>query len=259
MERILNARITQMVEELSIADVITTRADERTGYRARFTSVGGGAVKKYDGTVDFEKAVVTPVELNLNKQDYFAFSMDDVEALKTNPAQIDKHAKKQARAISRNEDSFILSEIAKGGATKLTRTIKTPEQAYNTLVDMNKELSKKDAPHDDRFLVIDFDTLGMLEKDTRFTTKYEILENGVVQGASINGSTLIVVNTLPEGKILGVQKGCIGFERFLDKLEIMRLQNAFADGVRGLSVYDGKILESDFAVVVTVTTGEATK
>lgn len=250
LNNILNARIMAMVEELSVSDVISTRAEERTNYSARFAPVAVGTVKDYEGSIEWDKASVTPLELELKQKKMFAFGVDDIEALKTNPEQIDKSAKKQARNISREEDKFILNLLAKGSGKTIQREIAEPKLAYDALVDANKELSKLDAPYEDRFLIISHDFLGMIEKDARFTNNYEVLANGLVQGANVNGSQIIAVNTLPANTALAVQKDGVGFERFLDKIETMRLQNAFADGIRGLSVFDGVVLDKDFIVKI---------
>lgn len=256
MMNILEARLLANVNEVSISDVISTEADSRTGYMARFAPVSVGTVKDYSGKVEWDAAAVTPVELTLNQKKYFAFGVDDVEELKTNPKRIDKAAKTQARDISRAEDEFLLDLLAKGAGKSISRTVNKPEQAYDALVDANKELNKLDAPFTDRFLVINNDFLGQLEKDARFTKYDDILANGILEGTNINGAKILVTETLPADTVLAVQKDGVGFERFIDKIETMRLETAFADGVRGMSVFDGVALDKNCIVKVAVKSTE---
>ena len=86
--------------------------------------------------------------------------------------------------------------------------------------------------------------------DTRFTANYTILENGVIEGAKINGVQLIFSEELNGGKfaIVALHKSAIGFGKQLEETEAMRLQNAFADGVRGLQVCGVKTLRGEAVV-----------
>ena len=75
-------------------------------------------------------------------------------------------------------------------------------------------------------------------------TDIEILENGVIEGASINGTTLVYSEELNGGEfaILTLHKSAIGFGTQLQETEAMRLETDFADGIRGLQVAGVKTL-----------------
>lgn len=253
-ENVFNARLGANLEKVSVAGVITTEPIERTGYSARFAPVIGGTVKDYAGQVDWDKATVSPIDLVINQKKYFALTVDDLERLQTTPAEIDKTTGKQARGIAEEADKFVLAEIAtnaanKIGTTSAKETITKASQAYELLVKMNTKLSEKKAPRQDRFAVVTNEFLALLSLDDRFTKNAEVLANGVVDGANVNGMKLVVSEELPTGKIVAVQKEATGYTNFVDETEAMRLQNAFAYGIRGLTAFDAKMLEKDFAVV----------
>lgn len=253
-KNVFNARLVANLEGASIASVIATAPIERTGYSARFAPVTAGTIKDYTGTIAWDDATVAPIDLTLNQRKYFAFGVDDLERLQTNPAEIDKVTEKQARGISEEIDKFVLGAIATGannkiGTTAAKESITKPAQAYELLVDMNTMLSQKKAPRADRFAVITNEFLSLLEKDDRFTRNAEVLANGLVSGVNINGMQIAVSEELPANKMVAVQKEATGYANFIDETEAMRLQSAFSWGIRGLTVFDAKALEKDYAVV----------
>ena len=52
-------------------------------------------------------------------------------------------------------------------------------------------------------------------------------------------------------------KGAVGFGQQINELEAMRLQGAFADGVRGLNVAGAVVLNADGVATLTYTIAEA--
>ncbi|PEY47571.1 hypothetical protein CN356_31355, partial [Bacillus cereus] len=99
-------------------------------------------------------------------------------------------------------------------------------------------------------------------KDDRFTKQPVILENGIVEGQIINGSQIVVSeeihNTSGKYKILALHKSGIGHGKQLNETEAQRLQNSFADGVRGLMVYGAGVLRPEALAVLTATIAPTT-
>lgn len=120
----------------------------------------------------------------------------------------------------------------------------------------------KKVPKTERFTIINSQVLGLLSKDDRFTKQPVILENGVVEGQIINGSQIVVSeeihNTSGKYKILALHKSGIGHGKQLNETEAQRLQNSFADGVRGLMVYGAGVLRPEALAVLTATIAPTT-
>ena len=106
-------------------------------------------------------------------------------------------------------------------------------------------------------MIINSTYLGLLSKDDRFTKNYTILENGVVEGASINGSQLVVSEELPADKYILAHKEAWVHGIQLSKIEALRLETTFADGVRGLQVSGAKVLRPKGIAVLTGTIEQA--
>jgi hypothetical protein len=247
----------------SIADVITSKPVKIEGNKIIFNRAGSVDVKDYAGTVDWDSVSTTPVELNMDQKKYFAFSVDDVDAIQAAGDLVDAHTAEASASLQETVDKFVLGLYTGAHADNVIGDDTTPialtkTNIYDTIVDLGTKLSKKKVPKSDRFVVINAEALGLLSKDDRFTKNPTVLENGVVEGQKINSLQVVVseelaTNANGDYKILALHKSAIGHGKQLDKTEAMRLQNTIADGVRGLMVYGGEVIRPESLAVLTAT------
>lgn len=244
---IWEARLMAKFHEKSIASTITTKPERIEGNKIIFNNVSDVAVNDYAGSVDWGDLETSKVEMAMDIKKYFAFKVDDIDKVQAAGELIDPHVEEAACKIQEEMDKAVLTE-----ALKTKNVVKHTEgdKAYDKIVKCNTALNKKKVPKINRFAVINAEVLEDLNLDARFTKEYTILENGVIEGANINGTQLVFSEELNGGKymILALHKSALGFGTQLNKTEAMRLQNSFADGVRGLAVAGTKTLR-DAAVV----------
>ena len=245
--QIWEARLLAKFHERSITDLITTAPTKVEGNKVIFNKVSDVAINKYTGTVNFEDLTTPKVELSLDNKNYWAFKVDDVDAVQSAGELIDPHVEEAGYGLQEATDKFVLTEalktsntVAKGGSDK----------AYDLIVKGNTALNKKKVPKAERFAVINSEVLEELNLDARFTANYTILENGIIEGANINGTQLVFSEELNEGgyAIVVLHKSAIGYAKQLEETEAMRLQNSFADGIRGLQVDGVKTLREEAIV-----------
>ena len=237
---IWEARLLAKFHENSIASVITTAPERIEGNKIIFNNVSDVAVKDYEGSVSFDDLTTSKVELNMDIKKYWAFKVDDVDAVQAAGELIDPHVEEASLSLQESMDKAVLTE-----GLKTTNTITTTdEKAYDIIVKLNTVLNKNKVPKINRFAVINAEVLEELNLDARFTDNYQILQNGVIEGGNINGTQLIFSEELNNGEyaVLTLHKSAVGFGTQLEKTEAMRLQGAFADGVRGLAVAGTKTL-----------------
>lgn len=249
---IWEARLLAKFHERSVAELITTPPTKVEGNKVIFNKVSDVAINKYTGTVDFEDLDTPKVELPLDNKNYWAFKVDDVDAVQAAGGLIDPHVEEAGYGLQETTDKYVFAE-----ALKTTNTITvTDEKAYDIIVKLNTKLNKKKVPKAQRFAVINAEVLEELHLDPRFTKEYKILENGIMEGANINGCQLVFSEELNGGTyaVLALHKSAIGYAKQLQETEAMRLQNSFADGVRGLQV-DGVKTLRDEALVKYVKAG----
>ena len=240
------SRLLAKFHERSITDLITTAPTKVEGNKVIFNHVSDVSINPYTGTVNFEDLTTSKVELPLNHKNYWAFKVDDVDAVQSAGELIDPHVQEAGYGLQEATDKYVLDEALKTENTVTKNELK----AYDIIVKCNTLLNKKKVPKADRFAVINAEVLEELNLDARFTANYTILENGIIEGGDINGTKLIFSEELNEGNyaIVALHKSAIGYGKQLEETEAMRLQNSFADGVRGLQVDGVKTLRPDAIV-----------
>jgi hypothetical protein len=257
------SRLLTNFRKASIAEVITSKPVKIEGNKIIFNRAGAVAVKDYEGTISWDTVSTTPVELNMDQKKYFAFSVDDVDAIQSAGDLVDTHTSEASASLQETVDKFILGLYTGAHADNVIGDDTTPvtlskTNIYDTIVDLGTKLSKKKVPKSDRFVVINAEALGLLSKDDRFTKNPTVLENGIVEGQRINGLQVVVseeiaTNANGDYKFLALHKSAIGHGKQLDKTEAMRLESTMADGVRGLMVYGSEVIRSEALAVLTAT------
>lgn len=240
---IWEARLMAKFHERSIAELITTPPTRVEGNKVIFNKVSDVTINDYTGEVNFEDLATSKVELELNHKKYWAFKVDDVDAVQAAGNLIDPHVEEAGYGLQEETDRYVLTE-----ALKTTNTITvTDEKAYDIIVKLNTKLNKNKVTKANRFAVINAEVLEELQLDPRFTKEYVIMENGLIEGGNINGCQLVFSEELNAGKyaIVALHKSAIGYGKQLQETEAMRLQNSFADGVRGLKLDGTKTLRTE--------------
>ena len=245
--QIWEARLMAKFHERSVGQLITTAPTKIEGNKIIFNKVSDIALKDYAGTVSFDDLTTSKVELPMDVKKYWAFKVDDVDAVQAAGNLIDPHVSEAGYGLQEATDKLILDE-----ALKTSHTV-TGEKAYDIIVKANTQLNKNKVPKAERFAIVNAEALEELHLDPRFTANYTILENGVIEGAKINGVQLVFSEELNGGEfaIVVLHKSAIGFGKQLEETEAMRLQNAFADGVGGLQVCGVKTLREEAVVKCT--------
>ena len=245
--QIWEARLLAKFHERSITDLITTAPTKVEGNKVIFNHVSDVSINAYEGTVNFEDLTTSKVELPLDHKNYWAFKVDDVDAVQSAGDLIDPHVEEAGYGLQEATDKYVLTEALK---TSNTVSKGASDKAYDLIVKANTALNKKKVPKANRFAVINAEVLEELNLDARFTANYTILENGIIEGGDINGTKLIFSEELNGGSfaIVVLHKSAIGYAKQLEETEAMRLQNSFADGIRGLQVDGVKTLRKEAIV-----------
>ena len=242
--QIWEARLMAKFHERAIVDLITMAPTKVEGNKVIFNGVSDVAIKDYEGNVAFDDLTTSAIELNLDHKKYFAFKVDDVDAVQAAGELIDPHVAEAGYKLQEATDKYVLDAALAGGQAVAA---KDGEKAYDVIVRCNTALNKKKVPKGERSIVINAEVLEELQLDERFTHHYQILENGVIEGADINGVKLIFSEELNAGAfaVVALHKSAIGYACQLKETEAMRLQDSFADGVRGLQLDGVKVLRAD--------------
>ncbi|MGG3919918.1 hypothetical protein ABEV38_19235 [Parageobacillus thermoglucosidasius] len=260
--QVWEAKLLTNFRKASVAELVTTAPTKIEGNKIIFNRIGASTLKDYNGSIVWDEVTTTPIELNMDQKKYFAISVDDVDAVQAAGDVLDTVTEDEAMAAKEVMDSYVLglytdvdADNTIGDDTNPIALDKT--NVYDYIVDLGTKLSKKKVPNSNRFVVINAEVLGLLSKDDRFTSNPTVLENGVVEGQKINNMQVVVSEEIPNVngklKIIALHKSAIGFGKQIENTEAIRLQNAFADGVRGLFVYGAGVLRPEAMAVLTAT------
>jgi hypothetical protein len=258
--QIWEARLLANFHSRSVAELIATKPTEVQGGKAVFNRVSTVNVKDYAGTVSWDELTTAPVELAFDQKKYFAFTVHDVDKVQAAGDLIDAHTAEASASIQEAVDAYVLSLYTEAQHTigDDTNPIALDKaNVYDYIVDLGTKLSTAKVPMANRFVIVNAQVLGLLNKDARFTANPTVLENGVVEGQKINGMQVVVseniANVDGKFKILAVHQSAIGYGKQIDSIEAIRLQTSFADGVRGLAVYGATVLRPEAMAVLTAT------
>ncbi|PGE33140.1 hypothetical protein COM63_32165, partial [Bacillus cereus] len=150
-----------------------------------FNRVGAVNVKDYNGTIEWDDTNPSKVEINMDQQKYFAFKVDDVDAVQAAGDLIDPHTQEAGAVLQETVDTFVLGLYKVAHKTHTIGSDSSPielspKNAYDYIVDLNTILNIKKVPKTERFTIINSQVLGLLSKDDRFTKQPVVLENGIV-------------------------------------------------------------------------------
>ena len=261
--------VSAILEEyrgLTIADLITKKPDEVNGAKAIFNTVAlTNGLQDYAGTVTFETANTTAINLVFDKAKYFAYQVGDLDKVQAAGDLLQPLANKMAYQVKKDIDTSVLAEAVTGvlsantiGSKSTKKAIATADEAYEYIVDLGTKLDGKDVPEVGRYVIAAPEFVNMLAKDKRVVDNAPVLANGVVQGMEINGMQVIKSNLVPANTVIALHNEAVGYGKQLDEIEAMRLQSAFADGVRGLVSYGVKTLRPEGIAVLHYSIGATT-
>ena len=252
------ARLVDNYSKATVLPRIATKPTEVTATGIVFNRVGTTVIGDYTGSITWNDMDTTSVTLAFEHRKYFADKVDDIDKAQTNLDLIDGFAKVQVAKLAKAAESYAFGKYIDGaGFKKLDQTvvgisgISEGQAIYNLIVDLSTALGEKDVPINDAYVLVSYDAINKMCKESIFTRHPEYIENGIVSNDKINGLTVIVSSNIPANTLLAVHPAAIGFGNQIDKIEGMRLENSFGDGVCGLNVAGAAVLNPDGVAVAT--------
>jgi hypothetical protein len=238
-----------------------------SGDTVKITSISRPTIGTYVPNV----TVITPEQLTdaqrslvIDQSKFFAFEVDDVDARQAKGNVMPEAMNEAAYALADVADQFLASlytgVAASNNLGTIAVTAATPTDAYDKiLVPLKVTLDNANVPTTGRYVVVPPWFHGRLLLDSRFI-KYnesgttEGLRNGMVGEAA--GFSIRLSNNAPNptGDDYVVQAGtpmAISYAEQINKTEAYRPQSSFADAVKGLHLYGGKLVRPEAIAVAT--------
>src|SRR5881628_1220217 len=224
------------------------------GNTVKITGVVQPEIKDYKAagrTTSADAISDTNIDLLIDQEKSYDFYVDDIDTAQA-AGSFAPYTTAAANGLLQDADKFIAREMVDHG-TALPGTLPTTgDDAFNLVRDARKALNKADAPSDGRILVVNAEFEGLLlganSKLTNFDTSgdTEGLRRGTIGG--LLGFRVVTSNNLPESdstQFVAFHPLSYAYVSQLDEIEAMRAENKFADRVRGLHVYGGKVIRPE--------------
>jgi P22 coat protein - gene protein 5 len=219
-----------------------------------FNDLSIGSYTKNSTTISYEQLTDTRVTLLIDQAKYFAFKVDDVDAVQQLPKLIDAAADRASYQLAEDADSYISGLYAGASTAAPDNTIETSQftatNVYQKLVDLTVLMDQVNLPAEGRFVVVPPWVKGLLLQNSTFVTASapEVVLNGQI--GQIAGLNVLVSNNVKTTGSSPVVSHMIAghpsawtYAEQITNLEALRLEGSFADAVRGLHLYGAKVLD----------------
>jgi N4-gp56 family major capsid protein len=242
-----------------------------SGDRVKINSIGRVTVFDYARNTDMPAPeVLTDAqrELIINQSKGFNFLIDDIDKAQTQPKVMAEATREAAYALADVADRYVAGLYVDAGtnigSTVAPETLTGPAEAYELLVELAVALDEKSIPSANRQLVVPPWFHGQLQLDDRFVkagtaNSDAALRNGVVGEAA--GFTIVKSNNVPTAtdatagtsfKIQASTPQARSYAEQVVETEAYRPERRFADALKGLHVYGGKVVRPEALAVAHV-------
>ena len=214
------------------------------------TGVSGARTTAADAISD------TGVDLLIDQEKSFDFYVDDIDRAQAT-GTLEAYTTAAGQGLTADSETFLGNLLVAGGTPADTTAIPdTGDEAFDVVRDLRKQMNKAKVPADSRVLVVnaEFESL-LLGANSKLTAVNVSGDNSGLRNATL-GQLLsfrtVVTNYLPAvdaPQAVAFNTRCAAFVSQIDQTEGMRAQDKFADRIRGLHVYGGKVVRPECVIV----------
>lgn len=237
------------------------------GDTVKINSIGSVTIGDYtkNDTIG-EPEVLTDAQrtLVIDQSKYFHFMVDDIDQAQQNPKVMQQAMAEAAYALRNTADLFIANRMVQDALAEnmigddTTPVVPTKSDAYEYLVDLSVKLDEANVPEEGRWVIVPPWYHGLMLKDDRFTHATAsgdgVIRNAVVGRAA--GFTVLKSNNVPNTtgtnyKIIAGHAMAFSYAEQVNQVEAYRPEKRFADAVKGLHLYGGKVIRPEALAVMT--------
>lgn len=205
-------------------------------------------------TTEAEAISDTGIDLVVDQEKNFDFFVDDIDRTQA-AGSLESYTTAAGEGLTADSEEF-LADMLVSGAQSLSGAIPTTgDQAFNLLADARKKLNINKAPSAGRVCAVnaEFERL-LLGADSKLTSYQVAGDTAGLRQATLGtllGMRIVITNYMPSvnsPQFVVWSPRTAAFVSQMDQVEGLRAQNKFADRVRGLHVYGGKVIRPEGVV-----------
>lgn len=241
---------------------------EISGYgdKVKINEIGEVTTNTYSGTVTYEDPKDASKYLLIDQQKYAAVTVEDIDQAQAKPKVMGRIANRIGFSLADDMDQFLAGLVDEAGITSDLGTEGSPISitsanvvTYLSLV--AQKMDENNNPRGGRVAVVppwfaQKLTLAKITKDTDNSATITTGYVGTMHGFDVYQSNNISHSGTTWYKpMFFLRNDSIAFAEQLMVTEGMRAENAFADRMRSLVVYGGKVVRPNSLAVLTCASG----
>jgi hypothetical protein len=205
-------------------------------------------------TITAEALNDTEVLLDIDQEKAFSVNVDDVDRVQAS-SEFAPWVDSAGRALAEDAETYLLDLMVTEATTANTGSLVVDgaDDALTAVRAIRKAMANNKVPASGRYLVVNPDMADLLIQgldDVSVAGEPGELRNGIIgrlYGFTVVESPLLE-NTAETPGAIGYHESMVGFVSQIQSLESLRNPTKFADIVRGLNVYGGKVIKSDAVI-----------
>lgn len=258
---IWNKQMLLDFKETAVAATLANReyeGDAARGNTVRITGAVDVAIKDYKAagrTTSADEVTDTSQDLLIDQEKSFDFYVDDIDRAQA-AGSLERYTESAARGMAGDSDKFLFALAAAADAAPLGGAVSSGDQAFDVIRDLRKRLNKSSVPKGSRALFVNAEFEAyLLGADSKLTSVDVSGSPAGLREAAIGrflGFTVYTTENLPKvdtPMAVGVYLPAWAYVSQIDETEAMRAQNKFADRLRGLHVYGGRVIRPEGVAV----------
>ncbi len=234
------------------------------GDTVRITTPAAIGINNYSGSVVYETPTSTQQSLVIDQDRYWAFGIDDVDAVQANVPLMQAYMQEAAYALADNVDADLAGLYTAAGLDNIPFNLQGSgaDDLYDVLVTAGKQLDEENVPRTGRWVVITPAAYANLLTNTKFTHATQVADQLIRTGqvGSVAGFTVFTSNNLVDAsggsdlseiKYMYGTNAAITLATQVIMTEAVRRDAAFEDAVRGRLVYGRRVVRPAALGVIT--------
>jgi hypothetical protein len=257
--------LANLDKALVIASVCNTSWEgevRNVGDTVRIQRPNNLTVAAYPASADitYEAPTSTTRSLVINQDRYFAFTVDDLDAVQANVGLVDQFTRRAAYSMADDFDTFLAGLYTGAGAGNVNLTLSSGD-FYATAVTAGKNLDLQNVPRSGRFMVVTPAGYAKLLTDTKFTQASDLGDSVVVSGSvgRVAGFDVLISNNIVNSAttvhhyLYGTADAITFARQLLGTPEAVRREGRFEDAVRGRMAYGALVVEPNALGTIVAT------
>lgn len=254
------ATLERWVQESVFAALVDRKYEglATKGNTVHITGVVPPVVKDYKaaGRVTTADAISdTGVDLLIDQEKSVDFFVDDIDEVQAAGSLAD-YTNAAADALIIDADEFIANMLVADGNVMAYSSVTTGDGAFDVFADARKALNLQNVPNANRVAAVNaaFERL-LLDSDSKLTAVDKSGDNNGLRNATVGrilDFRVVTTNALPESdspQAVFFTPTALAYVSQIDKVEGLRAETRFADRIRMLHVFGGKVVRPEGIVV----------